>query len=182
MLAWVLICVAWFLLVLLILHDATKDDSNGSAVLIAAEKLRAPVETMLRPRKAGDLINADPSPLPANVDMMVDTKPAVSIRQATALAIQPTSAKQTKRRRLRDGRVSISTLNLETAITEAIKKTQDCEEFVGVVIRKTTPKTRLDTNWELRGIKFGNADRKKADEALTPIIESMQREFRLSED
>jgi hypothetical protein len=178
MLAWFLICVAWFACVLLILHDATKDDSKGSAVLIAADRLRTSVGTMLRARKAGGLINSDPSPSPANVSTVV----VESTRQAAALEIESTSATQTKRRRLKDGRVSISTLNLETAITEAIKKTQDCEEFVGVVVRKTKPKSRLDTNWELRGIKFGNADRKKADEALTPIIESMQREFRLSEE
>jgi len=38
---WILILLSWAALFLLILHDATKDDCNGSAVSIAAKKLGA---------------------------------------------------------------------------------------------------------------------------------------------
>ena len=36
-----LVLIPWVALLLLILHDATKDDSDGSALLIAAKKLGA---------------------------------------------------------------------------------------------------------------------------------------------
>jgi hypothetical protein len=68
------------------------------------------------------------------------------------------------------------------AITEAVKKAApECETFVGVVLQQTKPRSRRDVNWQLRGIKFGQADRKMASEALTSIIERMQREFYLTE-
>ena len=80
----------------------------------------------------------------------------------------------------RDGRVSKTTEELELAITEAVKAAPGCEDFVGVIIQRITPKSRLDPTWELRGIKFGRTDRKLAREALTPIVERMQQEFRLT--
>jgi hypothetical protein len=72
---------------------------------------------------------------------------------------------------------------LETAIAEAVKRgVPECGEFVGVIVQRTTPKSRFDSNWVLRGVKFGKADREKANEALTAIVARMQREFRLSDD
>jgi hypothetical protein len=81
----------------------------------------------------------------------------------------------------RDGRVSKTTEELELAITEAVKATPGCEDFVGVIVQRITPKSRLDATWELRGIKFGPTDRKLAREALTPIVERMQQEFRVAD-
>jgi len=72
---------------------------------------------------------------------------------------------------------------IELAIAEAVKKTAPgCEDFIGVVIRQTTPKSRLDVNWELRGIRFGKADREMVKEAVASVVERMQREFRLTEN
>jgi hypothetical protein len=79
----------------------------------------------------------------------------------------------------RDRRVSKTAEELESTITEAVKAAPGCEAFVGVIVQRTTPKSRLDANWELRGIKFGRVDRRIAKEVLTPIVERMQREFRL---
>ena len=81
----------------------------------------------------------------------------------------------------KDTRVSKTAEELELTITEAVQAAPGCEAFVGVIIQRTTPKSRLDANWELRGTKFGRTDRKIAKEALTPIVERMQREFRLPE-
>ena len=83
--------------------------------------------------------------------------------------------------RSKDTRVSKTAEELELTITEAVQAAPGCEAFVGVIIQRTTPKSRLDANWELRGTKFGRTDRKIAKEALTPIVERMQREFRLPE-
>lgn len=72
---------------------------------------------------------------------------------------------------------------MQSAITEAVKRSEaGCKSFVGVVIRRETPKSRLDPNWAIKGIRFGRADRDKSALAITKIVERMQREFRLAED
>jgi len=80
----------------------------------------------------------------------------------------------------KDTRVAKTTEEIELMIREAVKAAPGCESFVGVVIERVTPKSRLDATWEIRGIRFGGMDRKIAREALTPIVERMQREFRLT--
>jgi hypothetical protein len=81
----------------------------------------------------------------------------------------------------KDTRVVKTAEGLELMIREAVKTTPGCEAFVGVIVQRTTPKSRLDSNWEIRGIRFGGMDRQIAREALIPIVERMQREFRLTE-
>jgi hypothetical protein len=77
----------------------------------------------------------------------------------------------------------VTSPTLETAITEAVKKgVPGCETFVGVIVERTKPKSRFDANWALRGVKFGRADRDKANLAISTIVERMQREFGLSDD
>ena len=78
-------------------------------------------------------------------------------------------------------RSSVSRDRLQSAITEAVKKADpDCEAFVGVIVQRVTPKARLDANWAIRGVRYGNADREKCSKALTTIVERMQREFNLA--
>src|SRR5262249_34469391 len=87
------------------------------------------------------------------------------------------------RKRFIDERVSMTSPEIELAIAEAVKKTAPgCEDFIGVVIRQTNPKSRLDVNWELRGIRFGKADREMVNEAVASVVERMQRQFRLTEN
>ena len=81
----------------------------------------------------------------------------------------------------KDTRVAKTTEEIELMIREAVKAAPGCESFVGVVIERVTPKSRLDATWEIRGIRFGGMDRQIAREALIPIVERMQREFRLTE-
>jgi hypothetical protein len=77
----------------------------------------------------------------------------------------------------------IASANLESAITEAIRKrAPGCESFVGVIVEPTRPKSRFDANWAVRGVKFGRADREKVNEAIATIVESMQREFSLADE
>jgi hypothetical protein len=81
-----------------------------------------------------------------------------------------------------NGRQSISRNSLQSAITEAVKKFDPgCQAFVDIIVEHTTPKSRLDANWAIRGVKFGKANRDKCNEALTNIVGRMQREFSLSE-
>jgi hypothetical protein len=78
-------------------------------------------------------------------------------------------------------RSSVSLDDLQSAITEAVKKADpDCEAFVGVIVLRETPKAQLDANWGIRGVRFGKADREKSRKALATIVERMQREFVLA--
>jgi hypothetical protein len=88
-----------------------------------------------------------------------------------------------KKSRRRGGRVSATIPELELAITEAVKKAgPECDGFIGVVLQQTAPKSRLDVNWQLRGVKFGTANRTIASKALTTIIERMDREYYVTEN
>jgi hypothetical protein len=83
----------------------------------------------------------------------------------------------------KERRVSITIPELELTISEAVKKSSPgCEDFGGVIVRRETPKSHLDPNWAIRGVKFGKADRKGANEALASVVELMQREFLLSDE
>ena len=106
--------------------------------------------------------------------VLQDTQPLIKQIEQTRIASPPKWWSK-------DVRVSKTAEELEFMIREAVKAAPGCESFVGVVIERVTPKSRLDATWEIRGIRFGGMDRKIAREALTPIVERMQREFRLSE-
>jgi hypothetical protein len=78
---------------------------------------------------------------------------------------------------------SISRRTLAAAITEAVKKSgPECEHFIGVVIGREKQASQTQTNWSIRGVRFGKSDRKKASDALATILERLQREFSLSEE
>jgi hypothetical protein len=82
-----------------------------------------------------------------------------------------------------DDRQPISRKDLQSAITEAVKKSDpDCHAFVDVIIERAGSKSRLDANWAIRGVKYGSSDREKAAQAVAAITARMQSEFRLSED
>jgi hypothetical protein len=78
-------------------------------------------------------------------------------------------------------RTPITAAELELAIAAAVNAVPGCEAFVGVVIGSTSLKSRLDVNWELRGTKFGRADREVARQALRPVVERMLRQFCVSD-
>jgi hypothetical protein len=79
-----------------------------------------------------------------------------------------------------DDRTLIASKTLQSAITKAVQKAEP--GFVDAIVQRITPKSRFDTNWALKGVKFGRADREKANQAVTSVVERMQREFRLSDD
>lgn len=80
-----------------------------------------------------------------------------------------------------DERQSISVAELQSAITEAVRKYDPvCEVFVGVIVRRATPKSRREANWAIRGIKFGESEREKCTQAIGTIVTRMQREFNLA--
>lgn len=75
--------------------------------------------------------------------------------------------------------VPITAAELESAIKKAVKVAPGCKDFIGVVVQPITAKSRLDPNWEVRGVRFGNADRKSANEYLAVVVARLQQEFQL---
>ena len=111
------------------------------------------------------------------------SSPSSPIRQQPKPKAEPARVPHARSSARNGSRSLIASANLESAITEAIRKrAPGCESFVGVIVQPTTPRSRFDANWEVRGVKFGRADRVKVNEAIASIVESMQREFRLSDD
>jgi len=160
MFVWVLVLSPWVGLISLILHDATKEDSEGSAISIAAKNFKAIIFWT---------VQKSLSRLPAKV--------------ATGPAPAPSAKKQWWRKERRERRVSMTTTELESAISEAVKKAAPgCEAFAGVIVQHETPKSHLDANWAIRGVRFGNADKKLANEILATVVERMKQEFLLSDD
>src|ERR1700730_1572800 len=150
MFVWILVLSPWVGLISLILHDATKEDSEGSVISIAAKNLKAIIFWTVQKCL---------SKLPAKVA----TGPAPWWRK--------------------ERRVSMTTTELESAISEAVKKAAPgCEAFAGVIVQHETPKSHLDANWAIRGARFGNADKKLANEILATVVERMKQEVRLSDD
>jgi hypothetical protein len=192
MFAWILILGSWAALLSLILHDATKKDSDGSAISIASKKIKAfAFWAMLKTRKLLATLSYNTSQTsvskpPVKVVTAVNGNSSSSeeIRQGGPSADKQAPALPPKKKRWgKDRRVSMTTPELELAISEAVKKAAPgCEDFVGVIVQHKKPKSHLDPNWAVRGVKFGKVDRPVADEALATVVERMQREFLLGED
>ena len=80
-------------------------------------------------------------------------------------------------------RTRIARKVLEQAIATAVKESDpNCELFVGVFIERRARKSQAETNWTLKGIRFGKADRDRCSAIVASVVEKMQREFELTED
>jgi hypothetical protein len=79
-----------------------------------------------------------------------------------------------------DKRRSVSSTELQLEILQAVKAAPDCENLIDVFVQPTTPKSHLEPNWEVRGVRFGKADRKVANETLAAVVARLQRKFRVS--
>jgi hypothetical protein len=121
---------------------------------------------------------------PAVIETATEIIPSASepIQQGTLPVTDQADAAPPPKKNWRD-RVPIAAEELELAIADAVKKAAPgCEAFVGVIVQQTTPRSRFDTNWAIRGVKYGKAGREAVTGALATIVERMQQEFRLSEE
>jgi hypothetical protein len=85
-------------------------------------------------------------------------------------------------RKAGDDRQSISRQELQSAITDAVKIAEpECRDFVGVIIDREPPRSGLDANWTIKGVKFGKSDREKSTQAVAIIVSRLQREFKLAD-
>jgi hypothetical protein len=188
MLVWIVIFFLWIALISLILHDATKGDSNGSAVVLAAGKIRLWIGRKARSRSATGHPDAKTTSLQPSLKAVEPAARAVSSSSEAAPQEEPGAEKQIlgrpkkKKWWSKDSRTEITGAELEAAILEAVKKTPTCEDFIGVIVGRKTPKSHLDPNWEVQGAKFGKADRKLAEETLASVVQRMQKELVLAEE
>ena len=79
-------------------------------------------------------------------------------------------------------RTRISRAALETAITNAVRGSDPlCSGFVGIVVERIVPASRIGANWNVKGIKYGKAKRDLCDATISVIVEPMQLEFEISD-
>jgi hypothetical protein len=205
MLVWIVIATCWAGLLLLILHDVTKDAAGSSAVSVASRnaafaaakgwrRLRRLWRRYATSRKIKReaTLEADHKAIPeAEPKVEPKTDPKTTLEadpsEAAAQAILATASLQAtepskKTWWRRDQRAQITPAELEHTITEAIRKTApECGSFVGVIVHHKKPKQSRDPNWAVRGVKYGKADRRLVEETLADIVKQLQKEFRLTD-
>jgi hypothetical protein len=196
MIVWILIISSWVSLLLLILHDTTKDEGGGESAVSRGTKnsivalkslIRSVYAIFDRARKMARILKRGPVRI-AQVDQSKSVLNGVTIvehnppiRQDAPLATHG-SRRFLKRWSRSDNRIAITVPELEHSITDAIRKTApSCEPLVGVIVQQIHPKSRYEPNWTVRGIKFGKADRNATNGALAGVVEQMQKEFRVAE-
>ena len=78
-------------------------------------------------------------------------------------------------------RTRISRAALEMAITNAVRSSDLCSGFVGIIVERLASASRIGANWDVKGIKYGNAKRDRCDATISVIIDPMQLEFDISD-
>jgi CspA family cold shock protein len=83
--------------------------------------------------------------------------------------------------RLEGKRKPITQAALEAALAEAVRAHDaHCEGLAGIIVERVSPTSPASTNWSVKGVKYGKAERDRCDLALTICVEKMQREFEVS--
>lgn len=193
MLVWFGIVACWVGLLLLILHDVTKDAAGGSAVSVGSRnaafaaargwrRLRRLVRYAASLRTSAE---AGPKPdIKADIEAEPKDGPAEASAQTSLAAAIGSEATEPSKKTWwrRDQRAPITPAELEQTITNAIRKTApECGSFVGVIVHHKKPKQSRDPNWGVRGVKYGKADRRIVEETLADVVKQLQKEFRLTD-
>jgi len=86
-----------------------------------------------------------------------------------------------KAKGLEGKRKQITQAALEAALAEAVRaRDAQCEGLVGIIVELARPASPTGTNWAVKGVKYGKAERDRCDAALSVCVEEMQREFEVS--
>jgi hypothetical protein len=68
---------------------------------------------------------------------------------------------------------------IELEISGAVKVVPGCEDFRGVII--AFGRSSSHSNWDVRGIRFGKAERAIASDAIATVVTRLQQKFKLVE-
>ena len=78
-------------------------------------------------------------------------------------------------------RKPITQAALEAALAEAVRAHDThCEGLVGIIVERVNPARAGGTNWSVKGVKYGKAERDRCDIALSACVEQMQHELEVS--
>jgi CspA family cold shock protein len=82
---------------------------------------------------------------------------------------------------LKGKHTQITQAALEAALAKAVRAHDaQCEGLVGIILERASPASPTGTNWAVKGVKYGKAERDRCDAALSVCVEEMQREFEVS--
>ena len=86
-----------------------------------------------------------------------------------------------KAERLESKRKPITQAALETALADAVlARDAQCDGLIGIIVERVSPASPTATNWAVKGVKYGKAERDRCDVALSACVEEMRREFEVS--
>jgi CspA family cold shock protein len=72
---------------------------------------------------------------------------------------------------------------LELSLAEAVRQVApECEGFVGLIIEPVVPDKPDGANWNIKGVRYGKADRNRCEAALVLWLREKQREYILTDD
>jgi hypothetical protein len=70
---------------------------------------------------------------------------------------------------------------LETALAEAVRALDPkCKGLVGIIVERVSPVSSGNTNWSVKGVRYGKVERDCCDVALSICVEEMQGKFEVS--
>jgi CspA family cold shock protein len=77
----------------------------------------------------------------------------------------------------------ITSALLERSLAAAVRKgAPECEAFVGVIIERVSPVSVDGSNFTLKGVRYGKANREKCGSALEAALRDRQQKFVLVDD
>ena len=72
---------------------------------------------------------------------------------------------------------------LQQSLADAVRAVApECEAFAGVIIERVAPETPSGTNWAVKGVRYGRADRDRCEAALGMSLHEKQLEYTLSDE
>lgn len=79
-------------------------------------------------------------------------------------------------------RKPVTRAELQQALAEAVRTSApECEGFVGVIVERVVPGWPDAANWDVKGVRFGKADRKRCGTVLSDLVAQRQQEYEISD-
>ncbi len=82
----------------------------------------------------------------------------------------------------RTKRTPIARATLELALAEAVRDSNpECKGLKGIIIERIAPKSPGQTNWILKGVRYGTAPRASCDTEIAICVAEGQADFEISD-
>jgi hypothetical protein len=79
-------------------------------------------------------------------------------------------------------RTLIARATLELALAEAVRDSNpECKGLKGIIIERIAPKSPGQTNWILKGVRYGTAPRASCDTEIAICVAEGQADFEISD-